>query len=97
MANILGQVTIPSSGSVQISTGLANNESPMHFVQQIIFQNKGSNNMRLGDNSVSATRGIILLPTGSANFATGINYGTFLSDWWIHGTPGDVLDFAYVK
>ena len=34
---------------------------------------------------------------GKGGIATGINYGTFLSDWWVQGTPGDVLDFAYVK
>ena len=110
MANLLGQVTIPASGKVQLSTALqVPTGGPGNLVgmppigniyfQQLQVQNNGTsgNNLRLGDWSVSATRGIIVFPTGSDNLGAFINYGSYLSDWWVFGTAGDVIDFLYIQ
>lgn len=106
MADLLLQVTIANTGvPQQISKSLpaANRTGPElfdpqnTFAQQIIFQNKGSNNMMLGDTTVSTTRGLVLVPSGAANVGAFINYGTYLSDWWVVGTAGDVLTVLYIK
>jgi hypothetical protein len=60
--------------------------------QQFIPQNNGSNNMRIGDAGVSATRGIIIGPSGSANVAPQLSYSGDLSEFYVNGTAGDVLD-----
>lgn len=106
MADLLLQVTIASTGvAQQVSKSLpaASRTGPElfdpqnTFAQQIIFQNDGTNAMRLGDTTVTATRGLVLSASGSANFGAFINYGTFLSDWWVVGTAGDVLTVVYIK
>jgi hypothetical protein len=114
MANLLGQVTIPASGKVQLSTGIqqpgvsvgAGVGGPQVgniFCQTLQIQNNGSHVMRCGDVTVSATRGIALQPAtsppggGSDNLSGFINYGTYLSDWWVAGTAGDVCDFLYIQ
>jgi hypothetical protein len=48
--------------------------------------------MRLGDLSVSSTRGILLYPTGSATVAPQVQYSGDLSEFYVNGTAGDVLD-----
>lgn len=60
--------------------------------QQIIFQNNGSNNMRLGDAGVSATRGIVVGPSGGTNVAPQLQYSGDLSEFYVNGTAGDILD-----
>ena len=112
MANLLGQVTIPAGGKVQLSTGIQQPGTPTGagvgapqignlYVQQLIIQNNGSHNCRVGDVTVSSTRGILLAgstpPGGSISNTTPINYATYLSDWWVSGTSGDVIDFLYIQ
>lgn len=108
MANLIGQCTIPVSGKVQLSAGIAQPGTAIGagvglppvgniYVQQLIVQNNGGNDMRLGDTTVTATRGLVLGSSGSINMGAFINYGTFLSDWWVFGTAGDVVDFVYVQ
>ena len=110
MANLIGQCTIPAGGKVQLSTGIqlpSNNSGGIGaapsqngniFVQQLIVQNNQAHNMRLGDVTVSSTKGLLLLANGgSFNGGAFINYGTYLSDWWINGTSGDVVDFIYIQ
>ena len=60
--------------------------------QQFIPQNNGSNNMRMGDVTVSTTKGIILSPTGSLSVAPALQYSGDLSEFYVVGTSGDVLD-----
>jgi hypothetical protein len=110
MANLLLQVTIPASGKVQISTALPAltggpgiGQAPQIgniYVQQLMFQNNSATSIRIGDWSVSPTRGILLAPGtpgGSSNYGAFINYGTYLSDWWISGTAGAVIDIIYIQ
>jgi len=108
MANLIGQCTIPVSGKVQLSTGIQQpgvtqgagvGAPPVGnlYVQQLLVQNNGGNDMRLGDVTVTASRGLVLGSSGSINMGAFINYGTFLSDWYCYGTAGDVVDFVYVQ
>lgn len=112
MANFIGQVTIPAGGGkVKLASALpqgagivsGNLLAPLTasrvLVQQLQVQNNGASNtnMRFGDQSVSATRGIVLPPTSSDNLGAFINYSTFLDDWWVYGTTGgDLVDFLYI-
>lgn len=108
MANLIGQCTIPAGGKVQLSTGIqqpgvsvgagvGGPELGNIYVQQLIVQNNSAAAMRLGDVTVTATRGLVMGQSGSINMGAFINYGTFLSDWWVFGTAGTVVDFLYVQ
>jgi hypothetical protein len=50
-----------------------------------------------------AGRGIIIFPSAGAGAQVGggipafINYTSMLSDWWVAGTAGDVVDFLFVR
>jgi hypothetical protein len=102
-------VTIPASGKVQISTALpqpvggpGNLKANMAgngniFAQQLIFQNPGGNNMWIGDATTTAVNGLRLTAAVNVAVATPINYGTYLSDWWVVGTPGDQLFVLYIQ
>lgn len=109
MANLNLKVTIGASGKTQISTALPQptggpgnvvGQPPVGniFAQQLIFQSQSAaNNMWIGDATTSSTNGLLLTPTGTANMGAFINYGTYLSDWWVVGTPGDVLFVLYIQ
>jgi hypothetical protein len=67
-------------------------------VQQAIFQNNSANAVRVGDASVSATKGILLAsgsPGGSLNMAGFMVYGTDLSLYYLFGISGNVVDILY--
>jgi hypothetical protein len=106
MANMLLKVTIAATGTPQQITkslpsnnlgGNAGFDSANIYVQQLIFQNQGDNDMHIGDVTTSSTNGLLLSGSGTANFGAFINYGTYLSDWWVVGTEGDVLMVLYIK
>lgn len=90
------QVTL-LAGATQI---VANQDFPgggaQIYCSYLVIQNNSAANLRVGDNTVTATRGLLLTPGGSSNTAT-INppRGTRLSDWWLFGTVGDVVDILY--
>jgi len=81
------------------------------FVQWLTFQNNSAHSIRYGDQSVSVTtpaavnggtagKGMLLAPGspgGAGSQSTPVNYGTYLSDWWIAGTAGDVIDVLYIQ
>lgn len=96
MADRLGQVTIPAGGKVQLQTGLPSTVYVNQYVQFLTVQNNGGNEMRFGDETVSATRGIKLTASGASSQSSPFIYSTMISDWWVQGTPGDVLDFLFI-
>lgn len=59
------------------------------------FQNNGSSQMRIGDNTTTANRGQIILPGGGLYTAPVPPKGTRLCDWYVIGTASDVLDYLY--
>lgn len=65
--------------------------------QQFVPQNNGSNDMRIGDSTVSSTRGIRLSPGGSLSAAPALSYSGDLNEFWVNGTAGDVLDIMILS
>ncbi len=68
-------------------------------VRQVTFQNNAANTMRIGDSTVSSTKGIQLAfgnPGGSATMGTLDAYNTDLSEWWVFGTNAQLLDVLYI-
>jgi hypothetical protein len=84
----IGQVTIGSSGVTQVSTSNI-------FCAFLIIQNNASHTCRVGDKTVSSSKGIQLFATGSTTMQMGVQRGTCLSDYWIQGTVADVIDYMY--
>lgn len=92
MSVILLQVTL-GAGATQIS-------SANTLIRQITFQNNAAAVMRLGDSTVSATKGVSLVSGGAAgstyNSGPSIIQPTYLSDWYVFGTATQVLDVLYI-
>ena len=111
MANLLGQVTIPASGKVSLAEGLqqpgvatgAGVGGPQIgnlYVQFLTIQNNSAGAIRYGDVTVSPTRGMALsagTPGGAGTQSTPINYATYLSDWYVAGAAGLVIDFLFIQ
>jgi hypothetical protein len=109
MANLNLLVTVPASGKVNIASflpsltgGNGNLKSPLFatgdtYVQQLIFQNQGTGTVWIGDATTSVTNGLELTASGTANMGAFINYGTFLSDWWIASTAGSTVFILYIQ
>lgn len=87
------QITIAVTGTSQPIIPAAVVPDRILPFQQFIPQNNGMHNMRIGDAGVSATRGIILFPSGgSMNVCPQLQYSGDLSEFYVNGTAGDVLD-----
>lgn len=67
------------------------------YMQNAAFQNQGGANMAIGDASTTLNNGFILTPFGSFTATGYINYATYISDWYVAGTPGQVLFLLYNK
>lgn len=68
-----------------------------HPFQGLIPQNTGSHNMRFGDATVSATKGLLLSPTGSVGgIANPLQFTGDLSEFYVNGTTGDTLDLMVI-
>lgn len=80
------QVTMTGSKQ-QVTTGQI--YSPF-----VTFQNNGSNAMRIGDNTVSATKGINLSASGAFTVQRADNRVPLFS-YFVIGTSGDKLDILY--
>jgi hypothetical protein len=82
------------------------------YVEFLQFQNNSAHAIRYGcDRNVSVTtpaaanggtagRGILLAPGspgGAGAVSTPVTYATMIQDWYIAGTPGDVIDILAVQ
>ncbi len=83
------QVTIPSGGTVQISTSQTS-------IRLIDFQNNAGHVMRVGDSTVTSAIGRSLAASGGSWQLQAESYFGYLSDFWVVGTSADVLDILYV-
>lgn len=93
MSVILAQVTL-GAAATQLSTISAP-------CRQVIVQNNAAHSMRVGDSTVSSTKGVFLSTVaggggGSLNFGAMIFYGVNLMDLYVFGTQNDVVDVIYV-
>ena len=84
------QVTIPTGGG------------PVQFPalqaqpQYMTVQNNTAHAMRIGDKTVTSSKGIALAPSGALTFSLGLDYATRLSEFWVAGTAADVLDVMVI-
>lgn len=66
------------------------------LARQVIIQNNAASTMRLGDSTVSATKGIFLASgPGGGQFNSGpisAAPNSYLSDFWVFGTAAAVVD-----
>ena len=62
------------------------------LMQNVTFQDQGTHTMYVGNSSVTNAigGGIQLTAGGAYTGIMAINYGTYVSDWFVAGTPGDV-------
>jgi hypothetical protein len=110
MADIIGQVTIPASGFASLASGfpqkntggpgnLKARQSVGHFVFQHLWvqNNNASGNIRLGDTTVTTTRGYLIAPSTQVPIGPLCSYTTQLGDWYVAGTPGAIVDYIVVK
>jgi hypothetical protein len=101
---VIFQVTIPAGGKVNITNRVNGSAIPANiptatYVQQLVIQNNAGHTLRIGDSTVSSTKGIVISPGSPGGMFNGggfINYGSYLSDWWLFGTSADVIDILYI-
>lgn len=88
---ILGQVTL-GAGATQVTTQSI-------YAKWVVFQNNAAASMRLGDSTVSATRGMYLAGGPGGGTANPVPFSpvsqTNLKFWYVFGTSGQILDYAY--
>lgn len=71
---------------------------PKLYASILCFQSSAAAAVRIGDSTVSATKGIALspgTPGGSATFQMAFTRGTHLVDWYLFGTVGQLIDILY--
>lgn len=95
MAWVLTQATLGAAATQLVPPASAQAQI---MCRQIIIQNNAAHTMRIGDSSVSATKGIFLaLGPGGGSFNSGVVtiYNSYLSDFYAFGTAADVVDILY--
>jgi hypothetical protein len=106
--NLAFQITIPAAGVVNLQTALFGTTPTAlesnAYVEWLTFQNNSAHEIRYGTSpKVSVTTpaavaggtagyGIRLTAGSSGSQSTPVTYATMISEWWIAGTPGDVID-----
>ena len=105
-ANLSAALPTPTGGAGNVA-----GQPPVGnvFVQWLTIQNNAAHAIRYGiGNKVSVTTpaavnggaagfGMLLNPSGAGSQSTPVTYGTFLSDWFVAGTPGDVIDILALQ
>jgi hypothetical protein len=90
--------------SLQVTVGTGGGPTqfgPVHPhvpIRQILIQNNAAHSMRIGDSTVSATVGMYLASgPGGGDFNSGPVdiYNSRLSDFYVFGTAGDIVDIFY--
>lgn len=83
----LGAAATPLASAATSTLGL--------YCSALVIQNNSASVMRIGDSTVSATRGILLAagtPGGSSTFQIPLERGTLLEQWFVFGTAATVVD-----
>lgn len=98
------QVTLGSAATPIVSgetVGGVPSQARIAF-QLLIIQNNAAHVCRVGDATVSATKGIALAsgsvtPTPPLLIAPSLEYSSDLSEYYLFGTAGDVIDVLYME
>jgi hypothetical protein len=67
------------------------------WVSTLVIQNNAAAAIRIGDNTVTSTKGIALNPSavGPETLTFQMVRGSLLSQWYIFGTAGNIIDILY--
>lgn len=89
------QVTLGSAATPIIIKGVQPANS-LPF-QVLVIQNNSAHSVRVGDSTVSATKGIVLASgstttTAPLIVAPGLEYTSDVYEWFLFGTAADVID-----
>ena len=97
----IGDAVAVHSFQVTIGAGTTQVWGTQLLARQIFFQNNAAHTMRIGDVTVSSSKGVLLAvgpPGGSLTVGVNVGGGDIdLSTFWVNGTNGDVLDVSYVQ
>jgi len=85
------QVTLTAAATPLIPKAVTPANSATFSIFNV--QNNAIHNCRIGDTSVSATRGLLLLANGGTFTATpALQFTGDLTEFYLFGTAGDVID-----
>lgn len=87
----LGTTTLTAAANVPLIPA----GSPNIYASMLVVQNNATHNVRMGDNTTSSTKGILLFATGSNTVNIAAPHGTLLNSYFLAGTNGDVIDWMY--
>jgi ribosome biogenesis protein Tsr3 len=88
----LTQVTLTAAATKIIPSNVTPAPQNGQQYQKIIIQNNATHVIRVGDQTVSATKGISVAVAGTLDISGLIDYGQDLTDFYIFGTATDVID-----
>ena len=94
MAFQILQVTL-GAGATQAAP-VSNPNFPRKQIQFAVIQNNSGATARMGDNTVSATKGIVIGAT-PVILNPPLQYGIYLEELWFFGTAANVIDILYVE
>jgi hypothetical protein len=93
------QVTLLATATPIVAQNATQNSTQLREAFQIlIIQNNAAAVCRVGDQAVSATKGIALAPTPSLPLVITcpLEYSSDLSEYYLFGTPGNIIDVMYL-
>jgi hypothetical protein len=90
------QLTL-GAAATQITPNTNTTSTMPIYVSTLIIQNNAAAAIRIGDNTVTATKGIALNPSavGPELVTFQMVRGSLLSQWYIFGTAGNIIDIMY--
>jgi hypothetical protein len=88
------QITATATGTIPVIPRTTEIMPTVPF-QWVTVQNNGSHNMRFGDSSTSATKGILITPGGSMTFGPAQHEGQNLNEWFAYIVNTDTCDIMF--
>jgi len=92
------QVTLTAGAATPLGSplqGIANGQ----FFQQLVIQNNTASTVRVGDSTVSSTRGILLesgVPGGSITTTLSIQNSGTLNEWYAYSAAAVTIDIMLI-
>lgn len=96
------QVTLLATATPIVAQNATQNSAQLREMFQIlVIQNNSANSCRVGDATVSATKGIVLAAGSTTTtppfiIAPHLEYSSDLSEYYLFGTVGALIDVMYL-